>query len=94
MNPAAADPSNVWNLSFQAGIGILFLLFLSVIAYYLLSQLRGLTRKDSRTAELLQKNFEEMRIEGDISEAEFRKIRESLESVGTAHRSTEDTSSN
>lgn len=89
MNPTAADPSTVWSLSFQAGIGILVIMTLCVVAYYFLAKLRGLTSKDSRTAELLQKNFEEMRIEGDISEAEFRKIRESLESVGAARFSKE-----
>ena len=87
VNPSAADPANVWVLSFQAGIGILALLSISVIAYYLLVRLRGLNSVDSEGAKLLQKNFEEMRIEGDISEAEFRKIRASIESVAAARPS-------
>lgn len=90
VNPTAADPANIWGLSFQAGMGILFLMLICVVAFYLLSRLRGLTSKDGRTVEMLQKNFEEMRFEGDLSEAEFRKIRESLKSVAAARPSKED----
>ncbi len=76
-----SNPSGAWELSFQAGLGVLVVLAISILAYYALAKLRGLNNEDSASTDLLQKNFEEMRSEGDISEAEFRKIRATLESV-------------
>jgi uncharacterized membrane protein len=62
----------------QAILGILILLIVSVVAYYTLLKLRGSSFDNTETLELIRKNFEEMRSEGDISEAEYRRISASL----------------
>lgn len=62
----------------QAILGILILLIVSVVAYYTLLKLRGSSIDNTETLELIRKNFEEMRSEGDISEAEYRRISASL----------------
>jgi uncharacterized membrane protein len=62
----------------QAILGILILLIVSVVAYYKLLKLRGSSFDNTETLELIRKNFEEMRSEGDISEAEYRRISASL----------------
>ncbi|MFN7875220.1 MAG: hypothetical protein ACK5PB_07885 [Pirellula sp.] len=63
----------------QAILGILILLIVSVVAYYTLLKLRGSSIDNTETLELIRKNFEEMRSEGDISEAEYRRISASLQ---------------
>lgn len=62
----------------QAILGILILLIVSIVAYYMLLKLRGSSIENIETLDLLKKNFEEMRSEGDISEAEYRRISASL----------------
>jgi uncharacterized membrane protein len=62
----------------QAVLGILILLVLSVVAYYALAKLRGSSSEDTEFVDSLEKNFEEMRSGGDISEAEYRRISASL----------------
>lgn len=63
----------------QAILGILILLIVSSVAYYMLLKLRGSSIENIETLDLLKKNFEEMRSVGDISEAEYRRISASLE---------------
>lgn len=63
----------------QAILGILILLIVSVVAYYTLLKLRGSSIDNTESLELIRKNFEEMRSEGDISEAEYRRISASLQ---------------
>lgn len=48
------------------------------VGYYVVKYLRGATSKDDTNAADLTLNFEEMRREGDISEAEFRTIQSVL----------------
>ena len=48
------------------------------VGYYVVKYLRGATSKDDTNAADLTLNIEEMRREGDISEAEFRSIRSVL----------------
>jgi uncharacterized membrane protein len=62
----------------QAGLSILGLAVVSVIAYYVLSRLRDLSNQDQNSTADLLKNFEEMRQEGDIDESEFRNIQSLL----------------
>ncbi|XZE17791.1 hypothetical protein SH449x_003070 [Pirellulaceae bacterium SH449] len=62
----------------QAILGILILLIVLIVAYYMLLKLRGSSIENIETLDLLKKNFEEMRSEGDISEAEYRRISASL----------------
>jgi uncharacterized membrane protein len=62
----------------QAILGILILLIISIVAYYTLLKLRGSSMDNTDSLELIRKNFEEMRSEGDISEAEYRRINASL----------------
>ncbi len=64
----------------QAGLSVLGLAVVSVIAYYVLSRLRDLSNHDQSCPADLLKNFEEMRQEGDINESEFRNIQSLLES--------------
>ncbi len=58
----------------QAGLSVLGLLIVSLIAYLLLSRLRDLSSDDHSLSADLMKNFEEMRRQGDIDEKEFRNI--------------------
>ncbi|MCU0717462.1 MAG: hypothetical protein MUD03_15190 [Pirellula sp.] len=90
MNTTSSAPiqTGVWDLlshpALQAILGVLVLMAVSFIAYQALAKLRGSTKEDGQLADLLQKNFEEMRSEGDISEAEFRKISASLNVVASS----------
>ncbi len=57
---------------------VLAVAVLMVVIYggiQVLSRLRGLTSKPDTNTDDLAKNFEEMRLEGDIDEAELRKIK-------------------
>jgi uncharacterized membrane protein len=58
----------------QAGLSVLGLLIVSLVAYFLLSRLRDLSSDDHSLSTDLMKNFEEMRRQGDIDEKEFRNI--------------------
>lgn len=59
----------------QAVLGVVLLLVICAIAVFALSKLRDSNTDNQQTEELLRKNFEEMRTEGDINELEFRKIK-------------------
>jgi hypothetical protein len=58
----------------QACLGVTLVLAAGYIGYYVVKYLRGATSKDDTSTGDLTLNFEEMRREGDISEAEFRTI--------------------
>ncbi len=62
----------------QAGLSVLGLMVVSITAYWLLAKWRDLSSQDRNTSDDLLKNFEEMRQEGDIDEAEFRNIQSLL----------------
>ena len=59
----------------QSVLGVLVLLIVSAIAVYYLAKLRDSNTETQQLDELIRKNFEEMRSEGDIDEQEFRKIK-------------------
>lgn len=54
------------------------MLIVSAIAVYYLAKLRDSNTETQQLDELIRKNFEEMRSEGDIDEQEFRKIKSLL----------------
>lgn len=58
----------------QAVLSLVLLLVVSYLAFRVVEYLRGATIKDDTNADDLVHNFEEMRREGDINEAEFRTI--------------------
>jgi len=58
----------------QAIAGGLVLLVVSLIALYGLSRLRSINAHNLQIEELVRRNFEEMRTEGDLNDQEFRKI--------------------
>ncbi len=62
----------------QAVLSILALLALSWLAYFGVLKLRESSLKDQPDTKDLLNNLEEMRQEGDISDAEYRKIRSVL----------------
>jgi uncharacterized membrane protein len=68
----------MWNvLSVKPVLAVLSLVLLLVVSYVgfrVVEYLRGATSKDDTNADDLVHNFEEMRREGDINEAEFRTI--------------------
>ena len=78
MNTAPNSTTWIWSLvsssTFQSVLGILILLTACGIAISLLSKLRDSNTQDAPLDEMLRKNFEEMRSEGVINEAEFRNI--------------------
>jgi hypothetical protein len=78
MNTAPNSTTWIWSLvsssTFQSVLGILILLTVCGIAISLLSKLRDSNTQDAPLDEMLRKNFEEMRSEGVINEAEFRNI--------------------
>ncbi len=63
----------------QAGLSVLGLMIVSLVAYFILSRLRDLSSDDRSLTTDLMKNFEEMRREGDINEKEFRNIQSLLD---------------
>ncbi len=67
----------VW-LCLQAGLAVTIVLVAGYLAYYVVKYLRGATSKDDTSVGDLTLNFEEMRRDGDISEAEFRTIKSVL----------------
>jgi hypothetical protein len=78
MNTAPSSTSLVWSLltspTFHSIVGVLILLAVCTIAYSFVSKLRDSNTQDVPMDEMLRKNFEEMRSEGVINEAEFRNI--------------------
>ena len=62
------------NPTLQASLGVLILLAVCWLAFYVMARLRESNAQDIPVHDLVVKNFEEMRSGGDISEAEFRKI--------------------
>ncbi len=69
--------AQIWT-ALQAGLGVAVVIVAGSIGYYVVKYLRGATSKDDTNAADLTLNFEEMRREGDISEAEFRTIQSVL----------------
>ena len=65
-------------VALQAGVGVVVVLVAGSVGYYVVKYIRGATSKDDTNASDLTLNFEEMRREGDISEAEFRTIQSVL----------------
>ena len=70
--------ADIWTLlftpTFQAVLGILILLAVCWLAIYVMARLRDSNTQDVPLHDLVQKNFEEMRSGGYISDVEFRKI--------------------
>ena len=70
--------AGIWKLlstpTFQAVLGVLILLAVCWLAIYVMARLRDSNTQDVPLHDLVQKNFEEMRSGGDISDLEFRKI--------------------
>jgi hypothetical protein len=78
-------------VALQAGLGVVVVLVAGYVGYYVVKYIRGATSKDDTNASDLTLNFEEMRREGDISEAEFRTIQSVLgktqsSGLGSDHR--------
>jgi uncharacterized membrane protein len=78
MNTAPLTSSSNWGLLanpvVQSVLGILILMIVCSIAFYVVSKLRDSNNQDVLTDEQLRKNFEEMRSGGYINESEFRNI--------------------
>lgn len=70
--------TGIWNLlsspTFQAVLGVLILLAVCWLAINVMARLRDSNTQDVPLHDLVQKNFEEMRSGGYISDVEFRKI--------------------
>lgn len=58
----------------QAALSLLILVVVTALGHQWVSRLRDLSRKSEDLTRETPAKFEEMRREGDISEAEFRKI--------------------
>jgi len=58
----------------QTITGVLVLVVVSLIALYGLSRLRSINAHNLQIDDIVRKNFEEMRTEGDLNDQEFRKI--------------------
>lgn len=58
----------------QVVAGLLVLVLVSLIAMYGLSRLRSINAHNLQIEDIVRKNFEEMRTEGDLNDQEFRKI--------------------
>jgi len=78
MNTAQKPTFGIWEAlstpTVQAVLGLLILLAVCAIAFYVLSKLRDSNSQDVPMDQLLRKNFEEMQSGGYINEAEFRNI--------------------
>jgi hypothetical protein len=83
MNTAQNHGFGIWqllsNATIQSVLGVLILMIVCTLALYMLSKLRDSTTQDAPMEDVLRKNFEEMRSEGYINEAEFRNIASLLE---------------
>lgn len=62
----------------QAILAVAVLLIVVYLGIFVLTRLRPSTIKADMSVEDLSANFEEMRLEGDIDEAELRKIKSVL----------------
>lgn len=62
----------------QVVLSVLALLIMCYVAYWLVVKVRDSSKNDLQLTPEVLKNFEEMRQEGDISEAEYRNIRSVL----------------
>ncbi|MCO8125046.1 hypothetical protein NHH03_25135 [Stieleria sp. TO1_6] len=58
----------------KAGLALLILIILSTAAFFLVARLRDYTSEDWDPSVDEPLNLQEMRLKGDISEAEFRTI--------------------
>lgn len=58
----------------QTVTGVVVLVVVSLVALYGLSRLRSINAHNLQIEDVVRKNFEEMRTEGDLNEQEFRKI--------------------
>lgn len=58
----------------QIIIGVVLLLVVSLLALYGLSRLRSINAHNLQIDDVVRRNFEEMRTEGDLDDQEFRKI--------------------
>jgi hypothetical protein len=58
----------------QLAIGLLVLVIVSLIGLYGLSRLRSINAHNLQIDDVVRRNFEEMRTEGDLDDQEFRKI--------------------
>jgi hypothetical protein len=58
----------------QSTVGIVLLLVVTLIALYGLSRLRSINAHNLQIEDIVRRNFEEMKTEGDLNEQEFRKI--------------------
>ena len=74
---AEMSSAKIW-LVLQAGLAVTVVFVAVYVGVYVVKYLRGATIKDDTNAADLTLNIEEMRREGDISEAEFRSIRSVL----------------
>jgi hypothetical protein len=94
MNTAQNPSTGIWKLlsssTFQAALGVLIVLAVCWLAFYVMSRLRDSNRQDVPMDDLLRKNFEEMRSGGEISETEFRNITSLLEEKPRRHFSSID----
>jgi hypothetical protein len=59
-------------------LSVLAVMLVSCLGYFLLERLRDSSKKGHSASTDLLTNFEEMRLQGDISDAEFRNIRSVL----------------
>jgi len=59
----------------QAVLLIWALAVLVLVGFYLITKFRGQSGDDTPTANEMLTNFREMNLQGDIDEAEFRKIK-------------------
>jgi uncharacterized membrane protein len=73
----------MWNIlsqpSVRAILGISVVLFVCWLGFLLVARLRDFSKQDRLQSPDLLTNFKEMHLEGDISEAEFRRIRAVME---------------
>jgi hypothetical protein len=77
----------------RAALGIAILLAVVYVGFRVVEHLRGAISKDDTSDDDLVRNFEEMRREGDINEAEFRTITSVLGKTQTSTPSGKDASS-
>lgn len=76
----------------QVVAGGLILLVVSLIALYGLSRLRSINAHNLQIEDIVRRNFEEMRTEGDLDEQEFRKIEALLAKNTSSEQRPESTS--
>ncbi len=62
----------------SATLAVIAVLVVATIGFYVAKALRPATRTADTSAEMLEQNFAEMQREGDISDAELRRIKSVL----------------